>query len=358
MQLSSIAIFVFLVISLLTVVIPSLVENFPNHGKAGIFKSYDSGFNWFSRANTANISSLERKDILDVGLNAQNPQNLFIGTRKDGLYASFDYGESWTRITDYASKLSPQATVNKVVIDNLNQLNIYLAAFQDNYGHVFKSKDGGRSFDIVFTTAGQNQKVLTLAINNKSPNLIYLGTSSGGFFESTDYGTSWKILKWFDSPVNIIYLSKGNSQDIYIGTDNGLFKTTNQGRDFSDLSKNLNKINSSAAQILTINGDPKDSKIIYVGTHYGILKSTDSGFNFKPMKILIEPNLLPIEVIEVNPKDGKIIYVGAKSLLYKSIDGGLSWSVEKLPTLNSIQAIKINQVSSQEIYLGVGKNSF
>lgn len=362
-QLVTVILIFFFVLSMIYVGGPTLLSNFPTQSsRSGIFKSFDSGITWFLRSNTASsIGALERKNILDVGFNLQDPKNVYLGTKNSGLYVTFDYGETWTQMIDSAGQLSPSSTVLKIIVDPKDSNNIYVSVLQNNYGSVLRSKDAGRSFETVYTTAGQNQKVISLAINSEDPKFIYIGTSVGGVFESEDFGSTWKLLKFFDSPIRVVFIPKNDSKSLYIGAERGLFKTTNRGANFTDLSFSLSKIDKNNSSnnlfIASISADYVNPRIIYIGTKFGALKSTNGGLTFTPLNVLIPKNFLPVEVIETDPFDSKVIYLGAGPLVYKTVDGGIHWSVDKLPTINRVKVIKVSPTSSKEIYLGVSDKS-
>lgn len=358
-QLVTIILIFFFVLSMIYAGGPTLLSNFPTQSsRSGIFKSFDSGMSWFLRANTADsVGALERKNILDVGFNLQDPKNLYLGTKNSGLYVTFDYGETWNQIIDSAGQLSPSSTVLKIIVDPKDSNNIYVSVLQNNYGSVLRSRDAGRSFETVYTTAGQNQRVLSLAINYNDPKFIYIGTSIGGVFESEDFGATWKLLKFFDSPVRVVFIPQNDSKSLYIGTERGFFKTINRGGSFTDSSRLLSKIDSNNLFIASITADYANSRIIYIGTKFGALKSTNGGLTFASLNVLIPKNFLPVEVVETDPFDSRVIYLGAGPLVYKTVDGGIHWSVDKLPTINRVKVIKVSPTTSKEIYLGVSDKS-
>ncbi|MBI3459163.1 hypothetical protein HY061_02795 [Candidatus Azambacteria bacterium] len=415
MKLFFIVFTIFLVMVILFAGIPTLINGFPYHSgsqKAGVFKSSDSGSSWDLKANTnvavrtstsANNTSLRdrsnfgeaetrrkignrqvatigvaidknvdrmefssgrsnteisntntafKKEIFDIALDPQNSKNVYLGTKGAGLVIASDSGETWVPVIDSTKELDPKANINKVLINPKDHGIIYLVVFQKNYGMILRSKNSGYSFETIYITAGIGQEITALAANPADPDLIYFGTSNGGLFESNNAGDSWRVLRWFNSAINVILQSKNS---FFIGTSSGLFKTTDRGRTFLELNKKLSKLDNNASHIFAMSIDRVNPNIIYLGTKYGLLRSKNSGSSFSLVNGLMPVNSLPIGAIEISPIDGKIIYVGAGAFIYKSIDGGLYWSVEKLPTPLNVRVIKINPNSPKEIYLGVAE---
>ena len=381
---------------ILFVGVPTLFNSFPSNSggggggkKAGVFKSSDSGSHWDLKANTnvvvqtkktrqgqqnrqtatigvaidkdsrmtteiTNTNTAFKKEILDIAIDSQNSKIIYLGTKGSGLVVASDSGESWVPVIDSTKVLDQKANINKVLIDPKDHNNIYLSVFQKNYGMILRSKNSGQSFEVIYTTTLPGQEVTSLTLDSMNPNLIYFGTSSGGLFESNNYGDSWRVLRWFDSVINVILLPSKTSS-FYVGTGRGLFKTDDRGQTFFELNKRLSKLDGNASNIISITVDRLNSNIVYLGTSYGLLRSKDGGLRFDLVNGLMPVNSLPIRAIEISPIDGKIIYVGAGSFIYKSVDGGLYWSVEKLPTAFNVQVIKVNPNSPKEIYLGTAE---
>lgn len=359
MKTALIVIFIFFIISLFLVGLPLLFVYVPNFistplasGYAGIFKSSDGGENWFSRGALEAGGNLDRVEILDIAIDPKDPSILYAGTKSNGLYKSITNGESWIRMTDDTSALG-FASVNKIRIDPKDLFTLYLAVSKDKYGYVYKSKDGGHTFKFVYVTTAENQTVSALEIDQLNSKYVYIGTSNNGFFESSDYGESWQSLKWFDSPVTALALTRESPSTIYVGTKYGLFRTINRGESFLKLTDILSRISYQATQISIIHIDEFNQNMVYLGTRHGLLRSDNGGISFRSLPILIPPDFLPISSIELDPKDRKIIYISGGPQIFRSDDTGENWTVIKLNTAKAIKVVRIDYTDPRNIYLGV-----
>jgi photosystem II stability/assembly factor-like uncharacterized protein len=126
----------------------------------------------------------------------------------------------------------------------------------------------------------------------------------------------------------------------YMGTTGGgLWKTTDMGINWSNISDGFFKTGSVGAVAVAEN----DPSVVYVGmgehavrgvmTHHGdgVYKSTDAGKTWKKTGLDLTQH---IARIVIDPKDPNIVFVAAQGALYsksrergiyKSIDGGVTW---------------------------------
>jgi photosystem II stability/assembly factor-like uncharacterized protein len=127
-----------------------------------------------------------------------------------------------------------------------------------------------------------------VAVAPSSSKVIYAGTRNGDVWVSTDRGASWKSVAGAKAgplpvrPVNEIAVDRDDARVAYVvyggfdltGAGRGhVFRTSDGGDTWSDLSGNLPDINVSA---LLIDPDAKP-RVLYVGTDAGVLRATDDG---------------------------------------------------------------------------------
>lgn len=75
----------------------------------------------------------------------------------------------------------------------------------------------------------------------------------------------------------------------------------------------------------TINGfaaDPTNSELMYVGTREGLFRTEDAGKTWKP----VSEGPKNVAAVTVNPKQPQEVYAAtADGTLYRSTDGGKRW---------------------------------
>jgi photosystem II stability/assembly factor-like uncharacterized protein len=151
---------------------------------------------------------------------------------------------------------------------------IYLAAeARGDYGRIFKSSDGGRTFLQVLAgvgpLSGQGYDFNVIAIDPSDALHLFAGGGRfyapkvlGDLWESTDGGEIWRRTRLRNVIVNDVLIDPRNPDIIYAGcgysggTDNPLFKSTDGGRTWAP---SRNGIPSYPSSILSLWGLSKSS---------------------------------------------------------------------------------------------------
>ncbi|MEI8281820.1 MAG: hypothetical protein WCG75_05400, partial [Armatimonadota bacterium] len=153
-----------------------------------------------------------------IGLSKSNPNIIYLGTGEqssrnstawgDGVYKSEDAGKTWHHIG-----LTDTRHIGRVVVHPTNPNIVYVAAVGRLWGRseergVYKSINGGKSWDLVFTQ-GNRAGVVDLDMDPSDPNTLYAcawdrlrwaylfqsGGMESGMFKSTDGGAHWHQMK-------------------------------------------------------------------------------------------------------------------------------------------------------------------
>lgn len=322
---------------------------------AGIFKSQDAGESWERKVKIDDKRTILPVNILDIAVDTQDTGTIYLGAKEGGLYKSSDAGETWKAVKDENGVLKARANVYSVAVDPKNSKNIYLGVYQDNYGRVLKSQDAGNSFKEVYVVDSQKYAVFKVAVDPYEPQTIYIGTAQGGLLQSTDFGESWKVARWFEGVISDIVITPADTRVIYVTIPRkGIFKTSNKGSSWDDLTEELKDF-SGATEMETLIIDPLSSNILYLGSKYGLLRTRDGGASWQKLNLIIPVEGLSILSVAVDPFNSNIIYVGAGPQIYKSIDGGEHWIIKRLDTTKNAGAIKIDPKNSKVIYIGLSK---
>ncbi|MFA5417482.1 MAG: PKD domain-containing protein [Bacteroidales bacterium] len=175
---------------------------------------------------------------------------------------------------------------------------------------------------------------------HSDPNIIYIGSPSGGLWKTTDGGVSWTVLTDENEVLGVsaILAIPGEPYDIiYIGTgdrdsgDNigiGVLKSLDGGNTWQNTGLSFETtITNSLVH------DPVDQNIIYAGTENGIYKSTDAGLNWAQI-FSISASFGGFKDIEMHPTNNQILYAtisnysdGFHSYIYKTTNAGLTWTL-------------------------------
>ena len=321
----------------------------------GLYISGDMGETWQQQTVKDEQFSITSLDTLSLAIDPNNSSVLYLGARENGIYRSCSGGEYWHKIEDKNGFLSSRANVYDIAVDPKDSNRIYLGLYQDKKGRVFRSQDGGKSWNEVYVVSEEGYAVFAVAIDSYDSSVVYIGTAQGGFLKSTDYGKSWELIKWFDDVISDIAINPQDTQIIYLSTfEKGIYKTTDKGVNWQSFEKDLEEFRQSQ-KVENIVIDSQRPEIIYTGSEYGLLTSKDGGRTWQEVKIIMPPKSRPVLSLTIELENTNHLYYGAGSVLYRSLDQGVNWTVHELSSERNIKAIAIDPKNPQIIYIGMHK---
>ena len=280
----------------------------------GLYKTTNGGKSWFpifdDRAYLA---------IGAIAIDPSNPETIYVGTGDpnitgypflgDGLYRSFNGGQSWTKIG-----LEDTRIISKIVIDPSNPQRIHVGTmglpFERNRQRgLYTSNDAGKTWQQTLFVSEQ-AGIIDLVIDPRKPNVLY--------------ASSWTRIR-------------NNQESIIAGPDSGIFKSTDSGKTWRKLTGGgLPTEPMGRIGLCFYSGSPDLLFAVYVDVNSNlknIYRSADAGSTWEALIISGQSNL-PSSVmgglgwyfgkIEVNPKNPAELYLLSISL-WKSSDGGKMW---------------------------------
>jgi photosystem II stability/assembly factor-like uncharacterized protein len=202
----------------------------------GIFKSTDGGETWTNKQSGG---------FRDLKVKPSDP-NIIYGTTDDKFYKSTDAGETFTHITDGLPTSSGRLFID--ITPANNNLVYMVASNTDNtYQGIYKSLDSGTTFTQMENTtnifeSSQSWYDLAIAVSNSNENEIYVGCLN--VWKSSDGGDSFsKLNEWYSRTNSYthadIHFIRSFNDGIFVGSDGGIFESTNAGNTFTDLTPGL-----------------------------------------------------------------------------------------------------------------------
>ena len=192
------------------------------------------------------------------------------------------------------------------------------------------------------------------AVVEKNPDVIYVGTASGGVWRTTDGGITWKPIFEHVGPMSIgaIAVSQQDPSIVWVGTGepnnrntsswgNGVYKSTDAGDTWTPVGL------ADTQHIGQIEIDPRNPNVVYVAAlghlwgpneERGLYKTSDGGKTWA--RVLFVNQDTGVVDVKVDPVSPDTIYAATyqrrrtafgfnggdpASALYKSIDGGATW---------------------------------
>ncbi len=282
----------------------------------GVWKTTDAGRTWkpiFDDQPTGSIGSIvvapSDANVVYVGSGeGLHRPDLSTG---DGVYKSSDAGKTWTNVG-----LRDAQQIPRIDVDPRNADRLFVAALGHPYGPneergIFRSTDGGRTFAKVLykdeNTGGNDVDIdpsnpdivyATLWEERQGPweNAVWAGTG-GGIFKSTDGGTTWRQLT------------------------NGLPQVIQANLAISPA--NPKRIYAAVA------GAPEPGMLDQVRGTGGMYRSDDAGESWRMITQDTRPTGrigggdLPMPL--PNPKDPEVL-ISASTVSWRSTDGGVTWA--------------------------------
>lgn len=339
----------------------------------GIFKSYDGGINWQLKKSGA-FKEMKMKP---------GDHNVIYACY-GSVSRSLDNGETWSSVTGFASGIGRIA----LAVTPHDPTYVYALAGETNangagFEGLYRSTNSGQSFTKMssspnimgWAVSGNDsggQAWYDIAITASPTNKNEIVTGGVNIWRSTNGGSTWSIdAHWYGGGGNpyvhadVHYLAyyPGSSGTIFAGTDGGIFKTTNNGSTWTDLSQGLQigqmyKLGVSQTNAnLTLTGwqdngtslhngvaatrvlggdgmecaiDPSNANIMYGEYYYGeIEKSTNGGSGFNTIVSSggtgVDEDGDWVTPYIINPTSPNTILVGKKQV-YRSTNGGASFT--------------------------------
>jgi photosystem II stability/assembly factor-like uncharacterized protein len=202
--------------------------------------------------------------------------------------------------------------------------------------------------------AGMSGRVTAIDVVNTNPEIIYVGTASGGVWKTTGGGQSWTPLfeKEATSSIGSLAIDQSNPSVIWVGTGEGnprnslnggygVYRSIDAGKNWQHMGL------EETRHIHRILIDPRDANTVYVGAigspwgehpERGVFKTTDGGKTWA--KILFSNNRSGVADMVMDPHNPNKIVValwehkrdpwhftsgGKGSGLYITHDGGETW---------------------------------
>ncbi len=283
-----------------------------------VYKTRDGGQTW------EKFPVFSSRRVTTVAIDPQLPATVYAGTMGDAVYKSPDGGQHW--LPHNVGLKEHVSYVNQFVFHPALNETIYLATTVG----VFRTTDGGRIWEEQMAGMKEVHIVVALAMDPRDPRLLYAGTT-GGTYRSRDAAASWQKVNHGLIPeetldaslalgVNTLVPDPLDSNIVYAGTTNGLFKTVNQAETWTRIGQSLPDQFISSLVV-----HPTQHAVLYVGGRAGVQKSTDGGQTWQAMNQGLET--LNIRTLVMSHRDPQLLYAGTNgSGLYRSTGGAATWT--------------------------------
>lgn len=421
----------------------------PSNNSAGIWVTYDGGYNWF-KTNFNDNRALNIFNGYKIVVHPTN-HNILMAACRNGLFRSTDGGINWTQIifstviydiefdpsnanNVYASGISRfyLSTDNGVTFpanqqtfvggsrieigvspNNSNYVYLLAGPYTSNnsFGGIFRSSTKGtqNSFSTRCTTpnvlcdasngvvtandAGdQSGYDLAIAVDNNNAEHIIVGGKI--IWQSVNGGTTMtNVTRYDEGNQNAIPSANYIHPDIqdlafspltntfYATTDGGVYRTTNNGTNWTDISNihatTFNHMAGAAYDVNKVMAGCQDNGVkykkdagdfthitgadgfdcsfgnsaavgMYASVNNSLVRFNSAGTNIGGITVPFSTGFYP--VIIADPVNTNTVYVGNFGGVYKSINNGLNWTDSFKIVGGTNQSIAMAPINGNRVY--------
>jgi photosystem II stability/assembly factor-like uncharacterized protein len=327
----------------------------------GVFKTISGGNAWFPVSD-----GYFGGTIGGIAISPSNPDVVYVGTGEyavrnnispgDGVYKTTDGGKTWSFVG-----LKESRHISRVIVHPTNPDLVYVAAQGHAFGAnpergVYRSTDGGKQWQRVLflndsvgtvdlTMDATNPRILyaALAYLRKSNRGEFTGKVSGGIFKTTDGGDRWtELTRNPGLPQGRIgnvglSVSPANPNIVWAiveAKDGGLFRSRDAGATWQLITNDGDVVHGRHQYYSRVTADTQDSNTVYV-PNTDLYRSTDGGKTFGTIVAAIrrqpdKPGAIDYVTdshqLWIAPDNARRMIVAHDQGMRVSEDAGATWS--------------------------------
>ena len=339
----------------------------------GVFKSVDAGLYW------QNVSDgfFKTGPVGALAVAESDPNVIYAGmgdtdmrpdmASGDGVYKSTNGGKTWVHVG-----LEETRQIAKIRIDPTDPNLVYVAAFGHAFGPnpergVYRSKDGGKTWQRVLFKS-ERAGAIDLEMDPSNPRVLYAaiyqfvrkpwdeisGGPDSGLYKTTDGGDHWTnitanlgLAKGVIGRIGIAISAAKPSQiwALVEAADGALFRSDDSGATWQRISEQRDLRRSPSSYMRVYAPNPKDPDILYV-LSYDAWKSTDGGKTFKTWPTTHGDN----HALWIDPKNPDRMIEGNDGGATVTLNRGDSWSPQYNQVSAAVYRIAIDNQFPYRVY--------
>src|SRR5688572_19958607 len=314
----------------------------------GVFKTGNKGDAWVQKTaiptTTGEKRAISNANVIFMLQDPGDPNALYIGTADNGMFYTYDGGESWMQ--------SPQLSrgrVPSIAVDSKDKCTVYVAV----ENKLLKSEDCSRTWTTTYLDSRLDKLSSAVAVDFYNPKIVWVANNAGDLLRSTDAGASWSNVKSFQNPIMKIAMNASDSRHIFIATKaSGVWRSDDGGGNWVDMSETYNEF-SGSKEFFDMAVGVSDASTIVLATKYGLIRSTDGGVKWDDIELLTPAGTTLIYSVAIDPKDSNNLYYGTSTTFYRSPNGGVNWVPKKLPSTRTATTLLVDRTNPEILYLGL-----
>jgi len=319
----------------------------------GVFKTVDGGMTWAPVTDRYFGGTVGA-----IAVSESNPDIVYVGTGEtpirgnvshgDGVFKSIDAGKTWAYVG-----LADTRQIGRVRVHPTNPEIAYVAALGHVWGPnpergIFKTVNGGKTWGKLLFR-GDSAGAVDLILDPSNPDILYAtfwhahrtpwklvsGGTGSGIFKSTDAGLTWTdISRNPGLPAGVlgkigITVSPANPRRVWalIEADSGgIYRSDNAGATWTKTNSDRS-MRQRAWYYTRIYADPKDTSAVYA-LNVAFHRSTDGGKTFRTVSVPHSDN----HDLWISPDDPTRMINANDGGANVSFNSGRTWTEQDLAT--------------------------
>ena len=347
-------------------------------GENGVIKTTDAGKTWSVSFDDDYSQEPTWKDFVWYSIYFVNGSTGYVINDCGALYKTVDAGANWNKSSfPFSISASQVQYFNQVFFVDASNGYVCLTNYTDNDGEIYRTTDGGGSWEEVFVNSGdwlgryiqfadanhgyaiKNANVIRktndggktwvdihIGINDYLIRLHFINSSigyavgyAGSILKTYDGGVTWVCQKSNVQHTLTSIISFDSDNDcIAVGSNATILRSNNGGMSWS-----LRSLGPPSNEAIISAGFADAKTVFAIGQLGTTMKSTDGGITWIPVS--------SFPVGDIRFVDDKIAYVAGGDAVWKTVDGGTSWNKQPISPSAGLQ--KIFVLNKDEVF-GLG----
>jgi len=348
--------------SLTTALVPAIAggQRLPGRVTSAAPSSFAYDSTAFAALKWREIGPFRGGRSVAVAGSSKRPYEYYFGTTGGGVFKTTDGGVTWAPVTDNFFG----GTIGAIAMSESNPDVVYVGGgehpIRGNVSHgdgVWKTLDAGKTWRSVGLE--ETRQISRVRVHPGNPDVVYVGAqghvfgpnAERGVFKTTDGGKTWrKILFRNDSTgVSDLILDPSNPETVYAafwqawrkpwqlvsgGAGSGLFKSTNGGETWVELTRNPGLPQGIIGKVgITVSpANPNRLWAIIEADSGGVFRSSDGGATWTRTNSerKLRQRAWYYTKIYADPKDTSTVYA-LNTGFYRSTDNGKTFRTILVP---------------------------
>jgi ligand-binding sensor domain-containing protein len=296
------------------------------------------------------VSGLQHQPIRTLEVNPKDPQKLYAGDAEGNIFVSADAGQRWIEQNKGISL--PNAI--HVLAFTIAGTKLYAATDTG----LFVSTDEAQHWNAVSTlTSGlpaDSYTAITFDVNTQ--HTVYVGTMHHGVFSSTNDGAQWSSANTglpLHTEVYSLALDTDNHQ-LWAATSLGVYRSDNRNIAWQAFNNGLPAtIVVNAVVPAAASGGMQG--LVYAGTNHGVFRSLNDGEDWTTNSESLSGTSIHTILVDFRSSNASTVYVGTDVGVFRSEDNGQDWggTASSLPRGKPVYALVVGANNYTQLYAAV-----